>query len=589
MLLSIAIGIVLIVSWLCTGLFVLKKLKINGFSPLAAMCLSFSLGFGILGNIYMALGMLQLYKIWILWAVPVLGIGITYGCYKELLSVSGETIKKLWIEIKANKTWAVVAGLFLLVYFVRGLLPPTGIDALMYHLPVPQLYLGHGGFYNLFHNPQANLIMLTEMNYVPILATGNATGCAFTSFAVGLCLTAAIVLVCRKYFPLSSVFACTTLFLSLTNTIANFSSCNADFTMAMFAVMSFYVMSCTTSRNRTIIMILLLGFCTQSKIFGFFSVLCISATCIILNKQTRKSSLFVLLLALMFGLPWLLKSGYYSVDFVSSSIQVTGLSALAEPSKQQSVLGHWFNLAIDFIRRVIIAPWSFSLLPDRHRIDTIGPLFLILLPGLFIIKEKKRALPFILFIAFYIVLISIFEVFTFQGGCSIRYSTPALALLCPLAIYTWKEGLAKIKTANVITSFLVWITILLNLVICFKRYRNDLFSILTLKSQHEHLMKNLAEYPAINYANTHLSMCDTVMTSTCFGTYYLKIPYYCAYKSYNDMTEMIDDFKKMGIRYFLANDILDTAVNAGAWEPEYSELVFEKNSIRLFRFKPPKE
>ena len=224
-------------------------------------------------------------------------------------------------------------------------------------------------------------------------------------------------------------------------------------------------------------------------------------------------------------------------------------------------------------------------MPDYHRMDTIGPLFLILLPGILLLKKKKSIYPSLFFILIYTGLISFFEVLRFQAGASIRYSTPVIALLCPLAVYSWKEGLKAIRPVSVIASFFVTAAIILNLIISFKRYRNDIAAVCTAEPQQEYLLKNLAEYPAVYYANTHLMAKDTIMTSNCFGSYYLNIPYYCAFRKYADSSQMITDFNKLGVNYLLANDILDKTKNVNIWKGNYSEKIFEKNGVYVYRFK----
>jgi hypothetical protein len=583
---SITIALGLCLGCLGLGLRLLKILRISISSSFGKLAIAFALGFGISGNLYMLLGALGLYKNAILWLTLFLFLLFSVTEIAAIAFLIRNILKNICLEVKQNKIWSFAGFLFLIVYIFRGFLPPTGLDALMYHLSIPQLYLNHHGFINVFFHTQANYIMLTEMNYVPILATGNATGCGFLSLIIGLFLTGGIALIGKEFLHKSIALPGAILFLSLTNTMANFSSCDVDFTMALYALLAFWVaIKPVKDRKEVVLIILLLGFCTQIKVFGFFNVLSIGAACLLLHKNSGKAIMAIILISLLFSIPYIAKAWHYHQNFTDAVIQTSGIGQLQDLSPQISAFSRFGNMVFDFLRRVIIAPWSFSLMPNLHRMDTFGPLFLILLPGLFFIKEKNKVKPFLIFSFAYILLMSLFETVTFKGGASIRYSVPVLAFFCPLAVYAWQEGFTKWKWAYRTIQILIFVTISINLVICFKRYRHDLLAVIKRQPQQEYLLQNLTEYPTIDYANRHLSEKDTIMTSNGFGLYYLKIPYFSVYRNYATGNEMISDFKRLGVRYLLANNILDTASNQKEWAAESSRLLVEKNSVRLYELK----
>lgn len=582
---SLGVACLLVVASIVLGTGVLRILRIARRDAFAQLNLSFALGFGVLANVYMTLGFLQLVHPILLWAIP--GVIVLCGIpfFRALLSCLAEGSWTAGKIIREQPLWSAIGIGFVFLYLCRGLLPPTGIDELMYHLSVPQLYLDHGGFYRVFFNPQANLVMLTEMNYLPILATGNATGCKFLGFVIGLQLTVAIGLLARDFFGFRTALPSMVLFLSLTNTMANFSTCDVDFTMALFALLGFSAIFGFAEKRPWALGVLLLGFCVQSKGIGFFSVVAIAAAGFITKPKQWKAWSACALVAGLFGAPWLIKSLVYANPHTVSVLARTGIAGAAAGEPVTMLLAKIFGFCADLAGRIAAAPWSLSLLPGRHRMDTIGPLFLVLIPLLFFQRPKRPGVgPFLIFTGAYVSCVSFFEM-TAWGDASIRYYSPVLALLCPVAAFAWAHGSALHKPIRLLTGALISITIILNLAICAKRYRQDVMAVLTLRPQHEYLLAASPEYPVMDYANRHLSQKDTIMTTTCFGTYYLRIPYYCAFKKYEDRDSLMTGLKDLGVKYMLENDVL----SEGPMGPpaDYLRPVFAKGSFRLSKVVEP--
>ncbi len=579
MIFSLAMACLLALASILLGLALLRFLKIPRKDPISIVCLSFALGFATLGNLYMLLGFFHLLQPLLLWAIPAVVVLGAFAFYRQL----GQCLAEMfWVArgiAREQTIWTAAALAFLAIYLCRGLLPPTGIDELMYHLSVPQLYLDHGGFYRVFFNPQANLVMLTEMNYLPILATGNATGCKLLGFFIGLQLTLAVGLSARAFFGSRLGLPGMVVFLSLTNTVASFSTCNVDFTMTLFAVLAFTLLFSAESRPERVLGILLLGFCVQSKGIGFFSAVAIVLAGFITRPSQWKTWLACAIVPGLFGAPWLLKSMIYGNPHTAPMLAQTGLTAAVLEKSASLLVAQAVRFCVDLLGRIAAAPWSLSLFPDRHRMDAIGPLFLVLLPLLLAQRPKRAgAGPLIVFVAAYVFCLSFFELAVW-GDASIRYFSPALALLCPAAVFAWTHGSSLHKSIRFLTTSCIAATVALSLVICAKRYRQEIASALTFRPQREYLLACSPEYPVMDYANRHLSHSDTILTTTCFGTYYLRIPYLCAFENYENRSSLMSGMKKLGVKYMLENDVLAT----GPLGPpaDYLRPVFEQGSFRL--------
>jgi predicted membrane-bound mannosyltransferase len=178
-------------------------------------------------------------------------------------------------SLRAANPVVSAAFLALLIgYFLRGLLPPSDFDGLMYHCAVARLYLGNGGFFHVFFNPQANFPMLTEMNFMLGLAWGNDIICKTMSFGLGAMALAAIAALCKRHCSDSGItLSACLVFMTFTNTIANMSNCYVDIPQAVWTLAAVLFMErChdTGRRRYALIAGVFCGMAMQTKIFQYY-------------------------------------------------------------------------------------------------------------------------------------------------------------------------------------------------------------------------------------------------------------------------------------------------------------------------------
>lgn len=586
---SLAVAALLIVTWTALGNGLLRRLVRVDIPPLERLLFGFALGYGITGNLFMLYGFAGIYGYLSLLGTVVVLLFVGFFADMQLPETVQYATQAIIRTIRRHPYWTLAVLPFLVIYALRSVLPPTGIDELMYHLAVPKLYLQHGGFRPVIFNPQSNLVMLSEMNYLPVLLTGNGNGCCLIGFSVGCALLGLIAMLGKQLGNLQNPFPGILIFLSLTNTMANMSGCNVDFAMAMFVLQGFFFWIKYREQTSSLTMVLLMGFAVQSKVMGFFGVFALAGSAMLSSRRTAKAMAVILLLSLLFGLPWILKNWLYAHAATESLAGAANLERVVS-SHGPSLVGHWISMLGQFLLRMLRAPWSYSLFPSQHRMDTFGPLFLTLLPGLLFVENKKSLVLPLVFVTIYISLISAMEVvYRGNAGVSIRYSIPVLVLICSLADYAWHKGFASFPAARKLVALLVLFVASVNLVILAKRYRADIRSVLSLKGNHAYLMENLPEYPAIHFANKQAGPTDTLMADVCFGTYYIDIPYLCAYRKFDDLDEMVKMYRNQGIRLLLANNILDTSRNQEVWNGDYSEEIFGKNGVKVYRLRDREE
>ncbi|MGD8815378.1 MAG: glycosyltransferase family 39 protein, partial [Anaerolineales bacterium] len=126
----------------------LRLLRISSLSNSEQILFSTSLGLGILAYLILALALIGLLNPWLIFLIFVLlGIWLKRDLVQSLLRVR-EMLGELWRTVRAGPiyltTFIVLGGLVALLSLFQALTPPTGVDGLIYHLPVPQLYLNAG-------------------------------------------------------------------------------------------------------------------------------------------------------------------------------------------------------------------------------------------------------------------------------------------------------------------------------------------------------------------------------------------------------------------------------------------------------------
>ena len=580
---------IVVAAWFSVGFLVLQAAGVLQKSrrDLILCCLT---GFGLIGMVIAGLGFLQLWYTSILIVLIMMSAASgLFGAYRYGYGVWRAAPWRWPIRC----SWVEYAGLFfLLIYGICALLPPTGIDELMYHLSVPRLYFEHHGFYNIIWNQQANLPMLAEMNYALGMVFENHILCRLIAYcASALCvLMVAVVgktaIKSRTYLWLAAL-----IFLSHTNTIANFNECNVDLINAAFILAAFWFVSRwkqAPSTGVAFMAALMLGFVLQSKAFGILCLpVALAAMVVPLRKVSRAQ---VLQIVLMIGLPLLCGLIWYAKSHLYQGVAIVGMNALAAvvaptAAGSQSVVDQVLQLLMQAGSNIIAAPWSYSLLPVLHRMDSFGPLFLGILPFMLLIKNK-RPMGMMLFWGCALWLLFI-VLSTMHGGMSIRYLSATVALFSIGTAYV----IEQVDSHAIRRFLLVWViaAVGLNLAMTLKRYRVELISVLKGESWHEYLMKNYLPYPALDFINTQTPSDARVAAPYCFGTYYINRPYEAFDRSYADSAELIDECHKRGISYLLANDVLDTNTNRFAFFAGAGlELVFGENSFRAYKVPCPK-
>jgi ABC-type multidrug transport system fused ATPase/permease subunit len=554
----------------CT--FLLEKVVIN-----------ISLGFGVSGFLIMLLNLAGIVSPVIIISLLAL---VSLFFIRKWIDIFFATVRKLsHLNYHSFDKLYLIPVALITLYFLRSLLPPSGFDALMYHLSCAQLYLEHGGFYNLFFNPQSDFPMLAEMNYQIGLAFNNDLICRQISFLAD-CLACGSMLLFCKYLNLgskASVVAISVL-LSMPVMIASISTCDVDLPLAAWIVLSVYTLlhiDTISPAKKFLLPAFFAGMAVSTKIFGVFVFPLLLMIIIYKKYFVIKNLLTLLVVPSSMGLPWFLKSFIHKGTILSikhSHINSQGLGLPMGIYVENPVIDFLVNVFL----RITAAPWTFSLIPSQHQQEMLGPLFIALLPFAFLIKLPPQPKILLQCSGIYLACILLMEMFFIPAGASIRYVLVIILFCIPVCILIIKEFRRYNQFIYKLILLMIAVQISLGSILFVKRYHKDWIALLTLKSRDSYYESILPEYPAIEFMN-NLQSSSKIMTTLNFDNYLIKRPYISVYKHYSTTNELSEDLKKHAITHIFANNVLDTTANAKIF-PYFTnkKMVFSENGFCVF-------
>lgn len=549
------------------------------------LLLKTGLGFGLIGNIIMILNFLNLAShSGILLFLGILSVICFPPWIIYLLDKKTHTILP---NLKSIKSFPFYVTLILLsIYLIRSFLPPSGIDALMYHLSSIQLYLQRNGFFNIFFNPQSNFPMLTEMNFMIGLAVGNDLICRQIDFLLGVMACGTLVLNCKLcHLTNKEMFTGCSIFLTMTVVIASMSSCNVDLALAVWIGLSVYFTRKAFEKNSKsdlLISAIFAGMAMETKIFGIFVLpLLISATLLLKNVNLKKVA-FLILVPIIMAAPWYMKSFFNTGTILSINktlILDQGLGMPMGLKIQDPILGAIVNSVV----RIILSPWSFSIMPSQHQQDCLGPFFIAMIPFAFITRLSSEGKYLLINTGIYMILILFMEMFFIPGGSSIRYTLIVPLFLIPVCLYILKNIRKLFPNLHTILLILITIQIIFGTVLLIKRYHKDWTALICNMSRDCYYKSILPQYPAIKYLN-ELQGNDTIMVIYNYDNYLIRRPYICPTMNYSEKESLVSDISKYRISYIFANDVFDTLSNSKAFpQLKNKEIVFSQNGFYVYK------
>jgi len=581
--LSIITSTFVLLLYLSSGLNIVHYLKIK-VSPSLTFLLSYAFGFAL-----SALGLFILTASSLVNRETILLFYICLCVFAiQSLEKTFSLLKYLIVRARSfffhqSRVLQIVLTILLITYTIRGLLPPTGFDSLMYHLSTIKLYLLKGGFWDIYFNPQSDFPMLCQFNFMPGIAWGNDIICKTISLQQGFYSLGLIGVLGSTIFSLSrrDILLSMLFFLTFTNTIPNLATCYIDIPNANWMVLStFFAIQYTKNSDKKLLFAsgLLAGMALSSKIFSIcllpiLTIITYSHKNEYLLPKTKNLFGLVLLPALALAMPWYVKSYLFSgTVFGSPSLSLHGVLT-------ENVFS--FSSFLKNVIYIVTSPWHYSIYPSLHRGDTLSPLFFMTIPFIAFLSINKKQKLFFKAILLWLLQLVLLESIFLKEGASIRYSTYITIIAAPYTLFIiarlhFSPFVKRTYMATVIVSILLGSLLLL------KRYRGDWYHFFSLSSKKTYYEQTLPEYKAISFINSLEDSC-AVMPVYNFSNYLLEKKYITAYRQYNSVRLMIDDLKDKRVGYFFGNNSLDTSENRVVFpEIDGQKKIFSSSGFTVF-------
>lgn len=363
--------------------------------------------------------------------------------------------------------WLFFAVVLFLV--TRALAPPTDWDALMYHLRVPDQFLGRSSIYRPEDNGHVAFVGLPHMLYLPLLALGSSAGPAVLNAWYTLGLALAGFALARRFLDgrtagvhLAALWGSTVVVLVAitprTDTILAF---------YLFLVHYAVMLAHGSGERRFLFLSAALGgaaFGIKYTALLYLVALAPLVAWVVGARLDRRAAAAAGLggVVLLAALPWLLKNALLLGDpvypFLSGPEPEPWLARLYGSAAWPS---HLDPAALEQLWRAQ-APFNLVDLftaPERITVELEGALYrpnpLLLLLPLWTLCWRSRALAWLGLPALgYAAL-----VVAMQPSTSIRYLIPAIAPLTLVALHAFAAGLDRLLSAKAVRAVLAAATL----------------------------------------------------------------------------------------------------------------------------------
>jgi hypothetical protein len=382
------------------GLVLLRRLDL---APAERIVWAAAIGLGMVSSVGLALGAAGLLRPWLLWLLTAVGLAATGRRLWRVLQAS-------WVDPswrprdRFERLLAACCGLALAVALAWALAPPVAWDALVYHLTGPKLYLAAGRIDHSLDVPYLGFPQLVEMLFAWGMGLGGERAAAAIHWFCGVLAALSLVTAGRRSPGGAAGWLAAAVLLSAPSIVLLAGWPYVDLALLLYATLAFLSLArfCeagSRSRRWLVLSGVFIGLALSTK-YTALALLPASGLSLlaarILNSESRthipQFSVRDLLLpcgvALVTWSPWLLKNflltGNPTYPFFFGGIYWDDWRAW------------WYDrpgtgLAASAAWKLLTAPWDATVWGVEGAAGysaTIGPLYLALLPLLFLVWRR---------------------------------------------------------------------------------------------------------------------------------------------------------------------------------------------------------
>lgn len=418
-----------------------------------------STGLGAISYLSLGLALAGLYQPHVVQGglALILLAGVAWLCLhtSALSSISNAAVNLLRTrECPKARIWKAVAVFVFLIALVGALAPEIEYDALWYHLWLPKLWLEAGHPVDPFIEYVSLYPMTFELLYGGAMTLGGPVAAKLLHWSC-LPLTALIVYeMTRRYLPRASPWLAVCLFVTIPTVLWEATTAYVDLALTFYVTLALYALTCYIqgkSRRCFVLAALNLGMAMAIKQLGLFVLLIFDAGLVLTlwfqQRDIRRAlvpPMALGLIALLFPLPWYIRNWLASGNPVFPDLY--GLFGAFPPERWSAISQaglEAFQAHFGYPRtllNLLLLPWNMTVHAASFG-GTLGPLFLLLLPALALIRRRSSVLLWL--ISFPVLYIALWALPI--GSFQMRFLAPITPVLAVLgaAAYSQLEMLFK--------------------------------------------------------------------------------------------------------------------------------------------------
>ncbi|MDP8297929.1 MAG: phospholipid carrier-dependent glycosyltransferase [Candidatus Orphnella occulta] len=555
----------------------LLRLFVKSFnSRLEEFVFSSALGLGLLGySVYIIgiLGLLYLKCVLVLliiFAFLAIGPFIALLCSIDLRGLLRKVIAFGFFE---KFLLAAFVSIFIICIFGAAA-PPTGNDALSYHLSHPKIFVQNHKIGHIPFTRESLWPYLTEMFFMIGLILKSSALAKMFHLLFGMLTALAIFSFTAKFFSTKKALLASVLFYSAPGIFMQSTYAYVDLSMCFYSFVAFYSLILWV-KNKSLKWLILSGVFTglvlSIKILGALSLfVTLMFICYVFWKEKMPAAKAASCLGAFVLSVFLVSCAWYIRSFAVLGNPVYPFLHNIFQSGWSTEAGSYISVASRGIFEFLRLPWDLVMNMEQFGGEQIGVIFLAFLPLLFFSKVWRGVTRYI----------SIFFIsYTILWYCvtpNIRFAFINFAMIFILISAGFYEVL---KNRNLyILKALLSLCILFNFSLCFYYNRDAIKFGIGSMNKDEYLMKHEREYPMAKFVNENLPADSIIIMAQEHRGFYFNrktIDYWILEKvSDEGILDYVAGLRKKGIPVYLLtvsdNQDNDIALLLKRRKPVYS-------------------
>ncbi|GEM_PF-749329 len=521
--LALLLMVVLITSF--AGRRLLLMLGAKSSSSLEKFVFSAGLGLGLATYVILALALLGLLHAWLVGLILVIsGIALLddmWNSAKNLGRRLGEASEGFSVKNRAIDVLLIsLISVYLLVNLIGALAPEIEVDALVYHLHVPRVYIQNHRLVYIPYEFRAAFPLGMEMLFTLAMLLSNSILAKLIHFSMGVLSLLATYCFGRKYVGGRAGLLAAAIFYTVSIVAWSSTTAYVDLgttfftTLGVFALVNWW----HSRRDRWLaVAAIMCGLAMGTKYLGVFSLVILIIGILLKPSFTGKHNglaiartiLIYACVSVLIVSPWLIRNYAFTGNPVYPLLNNIFRSPLMPPINPTFDRAN-FGMGDNVLTRYVLSPWNVTFHGDKYR-GVIGPIFLIFLPLLLVIRVDKTITYLVLFCGvFFVLWVVSFPI--------IRYLMPIIPWLSIIVSYVisnsvpWENWAGAVLSTEVVAVSAV--TLFLNLPFFHPLWQEGGSAgiirhipyevVLGIESREHYLSRHLSSYEVFQYANHHL-------------------------------------------------------------------------------------